>query len=116
MSSTSSTGKGQGASDKFNTNQLNILANAPSIIFTGIIEAEEGITSPPSVSSTVTFPYALEGAASNYVVLLTTINGGYAYVTALHETSGDFTGFSCTVEADCSLMYLVSKVGIRPNL
>jgi hypothetical protein len=116
MGSTSSTGKGQGASDKLSNSELGILANAPSIIFTGIIEANEGITSPPATSGTVTFPYPLDGPASNYVIMLTTINGGVAFVSALYENEDSFTGFSATVEADCDLMYLVAKVGTRPNL
>jgi len=116
MGSTSSTGKGQGASEKLTVAELGILANSPSILFSGIAEAVNSNTSPPTPSSIITFPHALEGAASNYIVMLTTINGGYAYVTALYETSGNFTGFACTVEADCSLMYLVAKVGFRPNL
>ena len=117
MSATSVTGVGPGASNKPTTNELSALANGPSIIFTGIVASEDTVSSPPIATNTVSFPYALEGGADNYVVMLTTINGGAVYVSDRDEDDDDnFTGFSFVTEAECDVMYLVSKVGIKPNV
>lgn len=117
MGATTSQGVGHGDSNRTTTKELAILANSPAIIFTGIAEAVDNLSSPPSITNTVVFPYALSGGAENYVVLLTTINGGSVYVSDTDEDGdGNFTGFSFISEAECSVMYLVSKVGFRPNI
>lgn len=117
MSASSVTGSGVGASRKPTSNELAILANGPNIIFTGLIEATDGIASPPITLASVVFNYPLPGGADNYVVLLTTINAGYAYVADRDEDGeGNFTGFSVIAEEDGTVMYLVAKVGQRPNL
>ena len=119
---TSVTGvSGAGTSGKYTTTELAILANGPSIFFTGIIEVDGSSSSPPSSppssTNTLVFPYALVGGAEHYVVLLTTLNGGAAYVTDTDEDSdGNFIGFSLIAEADCSVMYLVANAGIRPTI
>lgn len=115
MAATSVTGVGQGDSGKYTIKDLAILANAPNIIFSGMVEASE-IMSPPSSSNTVVFPYALPGGADNYVIMLTTINAGLAYVSDRDEIEGNFTGFSFITETDGTLMYLVVKVGSKPEL
>ena len=116
MAASSVTGKGIGASDKPTSKELATIGNGPSILIAGTIESEGGMSSPPSSSNTVVFPNALPGAASKYIVILTTLNGGYAYVTHKDETDGNFVGFDFVTEADCTLMYIVTKIGSKPNV
>jgi hypothetical protein len=116
MTASSATGIGLGASEKLTTNQLAILANGPSIIFAGFAEADTGVSSPPSEIGSVTFPYPLTDA-NKYVVLVTTINGGYAYVAARDiDDDGTFHGFTVIAEAECTYMYLVARVGAKPRV
>lgn len=115
MGASSVTGTGTGASEKVTTTELAILANAPSIIFTGIVESSNSDnSSPPTNSATVVFPYVLPYASSNYVVILTSLNGGYSYVSSKDETGGKFSGFSCITQSEGSAMYLVAAVGSKP--
>lgn len=117
MSATTTQGTGAGDSRKWTTNELSILANGPSIIFSGLAEYADIPTSPPSTSNSVTFPYALPGGADKYIVMLTSINGGATYVVDRDEDSdGNFTGFTFGVESDSVVMYMVAKVGARPNI
>lgn len=117
MGASSVTGTGVGASNKLTTTELATLANGPSIYLTGYVESEDISLSPPSTGNTIVFPKALEGSADEFVVMLTTLNGGYAYVTDTDEDDdGNFSGFSFATEAECSLMYLIAKVGIRPTV
>jgi hypothetical protein len=115
MTAATTTGRGHGSSNKFTTKELAKIANGPVIMVAGYAESQGGVASPPSSSDVVVFPTPLEGGSENYVVLLTTQNGGYAYVNNLNENAdGDFIGFSFLTETDCSLMYLVAKVGHKP--
>lgn len=115
MGASSVTGVGIGDSNKFTTKELSILANAPAIVAAGHVESTAVMSSPPSNGNTVEFPNPLQGSASNYVVMLTSQNGGIAYVNELNENDdGNFTGFSFVTEADCNLMYLVANAGNRP--
>ncbi len=117
MSGASTTGRGPGASGQPTTKTLAILANAPSILISGVLPTEEDeATSPPTPLGSVTFPEPLPGGAENYVVLLTTHNGGYAYVTDTDEVDGDFSGFSFNTQYECDCMYLVTKIGVRPDM
>ena len=103
------------AANELSKYNLESIAKAPSIIFTGYAEAEAIYTSPPSNSSVVSFPYALTGGVDSYVILLTTINAGYAYVVErLTDRNGNFSGFSCITQYEGTVMYLVSKIGTRP--
>lgn len=119
MGASTVTGKGIGSSNKPTVKDLAIAANGPVIHLSGII-ASAGMTlsppsSPPSTLSTLTFPYPLTGSSADYVVMLTTLNGGYAYVSDLDENDdGDFTGFSFVTEAECDLMYMIVSCGIKP--
>lgn len=117
MGATSPTGvSGSGDTGKFTTKELAILANAPSILFTGIVHGEV-VASPPANLTEVTFPYPLPGGEDNYVVMLTTISGGSAYVIDRDEDEdGNFVSFTLAVESECDVMYLVARVGSRPNL
>lgn len=115
MSATSVTGKGLGSSNKPTVKDLAIAANGPAIYFAGIIASADIIVSPPITGNTIVFPYPIPGGAENYVVILTTLNGGHAYVTDLDENSdGDFSGFSFATEAECDLMYAVISCGMKP--
>lgn len=118
MGASSVTGKGVGSSNKATVKDLAIAANGPTIHLSGIINSA-GMTlsppsSPPSILNDFVFPYPLSGNATNYVVMLTTVNGGYAYVSDLNENDdGDFIGFSYVTEAECDLMYMVVSCGIK---
>ena len=117
MTASSVTGVGSGSSNKLTTQGLASLANGPAIIFSGYVESQDIVVSPPAIGNTIVFPQSLQGSSDNYVVLLTTLNGGYAYVTDMDENDdGDFIGFSFATEAECSMMYLVTKVGIKPTV
>ncbi len=117
MGATSVTGVGSGTSRKLTTNELSVLANGPSIIFTGLVEATEGVSSPPTPANFVDFPYPLAGGMDQYVVMLTTINAGSAHVADRDEDDdGNFTGFTFVAESEGTVMYLVAKIGQRPNI
>jgi hypothetical protein len=118
MGSTSVTGaSGAGETGQFTTKELSVLANAPAIIFAGITESVM-ITSPPTPGiNSVSFVYPLPGGADSYVVILTSVNAGYVYVTdRVEDEEGNFSGFAFASETDGTIMYIVSKVGIRPEL
>ena len=116
MTASSVTGVGPGSSNKIGTRELAILTNGPAILMAGYVEVEGGIASPPSALTVVTLPRPLAGGAENYIVLLTTLNGGTAYITDMGEDGGNFTDFTITAESDCSVMYMVVKTGIRPEI
>ncbi len=116
MTATSVTGVGQGESNKPTTKELAAFAEGPSIIFTGITDATDNMSSPPTAENTVVFPYVLAGGADAYVVMLTSINAGATYISNKAESDGNFTGFTFVAEAEGSVMYLVAKVGSRPNI
>lgn len=118
MTASSVTGTGLGDAGKPTTNQLSILSNGPSIIFSGVVETVEGIASPPDIAAnTVVFPYTLPGGAEKYVILLTTLNGGSAYLSSINEDEdGTVHGFSVQSEAEGTVMYMVTKAGTRPRV
>jgi hypothetical protein len=114
MSATTSQGTGHGVAVKPTINELATLVNTgPNILFTGIV-ASGGVSSPPVETGVVVFPYALTGAANQYVILLTTLNGGKAYVSDVSETESGFLGFTCIAESECDVMYMVATIGARP--
>lgn len=117
MAGTSVTGVGVGSAERQSIHELTILANAPAIIFAGTVESTaEEISSPPTAYNYVVFPYAL-GDMDNYVILLTTLNAGAVYVSDRDEDEeGNFTGFSFVAETEGTVMYIVSRIGSRPNL
>lgn len=118
MSATSATGTGNGSVRQTSTSELLTNFNSPpNIIFANSIEVTNSLSSPPSSQNTVTFPYTLQGGANNYVVILTTLNAGYAYVSSVEENSdGEFTGFTAIAESEGTLMYMVVKKGSRISL
>lgn len=123
MGASSVTGvSGSGTSGKLTTNELSQLANGPSILIAGVATTNEGFgspSSPPSYTAgTIVFPKPLPGngngnPGSLYCVILTTISGGYAYVTDMTEDDDNFIGFSFNCESECDVMYIVTKIGIR---
>ena len=113
MSATSITGKGKGYTKTPTSKQLAILSQAPSILITGTANSG-GMTSPPGYNNIIIFPKPLQGPSSNYVVIITTQNGGASYVTSMDEQNGNFIGFHFATEVECTIMYLVSKIGVRP--
>lgn len=119
MGSTSVTGVGgPGMCGKATTAELSAWANGPQILLSGIAVSEESlITSPPISGGEVTFPAPLDESSENYCVILTTLNGGYAYVSELEDTDDDqFSGFSFVTETECDCMYIVVNTGIRPTV
>lgn len=117
MGATSVTGIGSGSSDKYTTTQLAILANGPSIIITQYTEAVTLPVSPSGFGGEVEFPIGLcPGPATNYIVNLTTINGGAAWITSMTETDGNFASFTFQTDAECFVMFQVVTVGIQANV
>lgn len=114
MTASSATGKGLGNSNKPTSKELAKAANGPVILAAGRVNAEENM-SPPASSNIVRFPYPLPGDADDYVVILTTLNGGSAYVTDMFESNGHFTGFAVLPESESTVMYMVCKTGHKPN-
>lgn len=115
MSATSITGKGLGLCGKATLKDLSLAANGPIIYFSGLVTAGNLATSPSSIGNNINFVYPLSGGSHNYVVILTTVNGGYAYINELNEDdNGDFSGFSFITEAECDLMYIVASRGTKP--
>lgn len=124
MGASSVTGvSGPGVAGKATTNELSQWANGPQILIAGIVASSGVPSSPPSEGNTVTFQHPLPGLGEEHVVILTTLNGGAAYVTDMddHDLDGDdeddhFVGFSFMTEEECDVMYIVTKVGQRPML
>lgn len=117
MTATSVTGRGRGASNKYTTKELSAIANGPAIFVAGTIESVERETSPPSFGNEVVFPSSLPGGPDSYVVMLTSISGGYAYVISMNDDEeNNFTGFEFDSESECDMMYLVVKKGYRPSI
>lgn len=117
MTASSVTGRGEGASNKPTTNELAILNNGPQIIFAGSVEGVMPPASPPMMGmNTVSFPYPLPGNPDNYVIQLTGLNSGYAYVSARFVNASGFTGFEFVSQASGAVMYTVMNAGIRPNI
>ena len=118
MAASSSTGRGIGLANSLDIMELNSIARGgPNLIFTGISEGESLVTSPPGGNNNILFPYKLPGGSSNYVVILTSLNGGYSYVSSKSEDDdGYFTGFSFIVESDGEIMYMVATIGSKPQV
>lgn len=117
MTASSVTGTGNGSSGKPGIKELGFLTSGPSIVYAGIVDVDEGISSPPSQQNTVTFPTPLEGGARNYAVIVTTVSAGYAYIAFRTENDdGDFTGFTIIPESEGIAMYVVVKIGQKANL
>lgn len=119
MAAQSATGTGKGSAGKLTTKELSILANAPSILAAGRVEveAEDGLSSPPSTINLITLENPLPGSHTNYVVILTGLNTGATYVGAMYnDGNGNFNRFLIFSEGEGTCMYLVTKVGIKPNV
>lgn len=115
MGASSVTGvSGPGVSGKATLNQLSVLANGPSILLSGAAEAETPL-SPDGFGGSVTFPQPLAGAASGYVVILTSENAGSAQVIGKSESGGNFVGFAFAADSEGEVNYIVAKKGIRAN-
>jgi hypothetical protein len=120
MPASSTTGTGQGFTPALTNKELtNIRNQNPQIVLCGYAESLPiENASPPAEVGYVYFPYSLVGDSTHYVVMLTTIRGGNAYVVEMYEeTDGDsstgigsFSGFSLTSEEECDVMYMVVKI------
>jgi len=126
MGASSVTGTGQGIANKPTLTDLGVASMGPQIYASGWAESTEaghGLPiSPPGIGGTVTLIHPLPGLAEDYVVILTTINAGYAYIIDMDDDDLDddneddhFVGFSFLTEAEGDVMYVVTKVGIKPT-
>ena len=62
-------------------------------------------------TATVTFPNALTGSETGYVVMLTPEAGNLAYVSAKTDSSGNFASFTITGNTTNHVMWMVVKAG-----
>lgn len=118
MAAQSVTGTGTGASNKFTTKELSALANGPSILISSCQYVyEAGITDPPSILNTVTLNPPLPGNSDNYIVVVSGVNTGPAYVAAmLDNEDGDFHQFIIMLQTEGICMYSIIKAGNRPTV
>lgn len=115
MAASSVTGRGNGASGKVTTKELSSFVNGPAVFITGYAEPTLAV-SPSGYTGSVTFTKPLSGRSANYIVLVSSKNGGNSYVTAMNENADDdFSGFSFFIDEDAEIMYAVFSVGIRPE-
>ena len=112
------TGTGSGSSGKFTTKELAALANGPSVLVVGRVDTiETELTSPPSISGSVTLDPALPGSHENYVVIVTGLNTGATYVGSMVDNDDDnFNQFLVVSETEGTCMYFISKIGTRPTV
>lgn len=117
MGASSVTGKGHGSAHKsFKPTLvgLNAISNGPNVCIAGYAESGVSDGSSPATGNLIVFSQPLPGNSDNYVVLITTLNGGHGYVTDMDENeNGDFVGFTFITEAECTIMYMITKVGKR---
>lgn len=108
MGAYSVTGVGVGSSQDHPNNTLNIAV-------AGYLTAVTTLnTSPSTNGGTVRFPYPLQNSPNEYTVILTSLNGGAAYVSSLDEIDDRFIGFSVITSYPCQVMYIVVKNGFKP--
>lgn len=111
------TGKGLGSSGKLTEKELAILANSMNIILAGRVDLEEDLlVNPPSPTARVTFNEALPGSKTNYVVLVTGLNTGLIYLLNMSDVDGNFASFRVLGEEEGTCMYVVAKVGLKPQV
>jgi hypothetical protein len=117
MTASSVTGKGPGSSNKPTLADLSIAAGGPQIVIADVLHTSAvDNASPPASGGTVVFPTPLPGGSEKYVVNLTTVSGGLAYLVDLDENDdGDFVGFSVIVNTECDVHYMVAKKGYKPS-
>lgn len=126
MGASSVTGvSGHGDSGKATLNDLSRWANGPTILMAGIATAGPlEVSSPPTEgvegTGTVVFPTPFPGLGEEHCVILTTLNGGVAYVIDMddQDLDGDdeddhFTGFTFLTQYECDVMFIVTKVGCK---
>lgn len=111
MSATSVTEVGLGASGNDTKSILNTLNSLPKIVKVGegeIVDGEVESSPPSNPSVLITFDPVLPLSKDNYVIMLTTISGGVAYVTdKTNDADGKFESFEAMCETECTVMYAV---------
>lgn len=115
MGAYSVTGTGPGSVEYYNNQQLTNIAIGPaSIVYVGKVDTSNDIIiSPPANLATVYFQNPLPDGSVNYSIFLTTVNGGSSQVVAFFEDGGLFTGFVCSSEFECTINYMVVRIGSR---
>lgn len=118
MGASSVTGVGQGDCEKLTTKELAILANGPAILVAGRTElTEDFLVNPPSPTATIQLETPLTGSYSNYVVQLTGMNTSSVYIASMTNNSdGNFSQFRVIGEDEGTCMYMITKIGIRPDV
>lgn len=103
---------------------LSLGTNDSKILLCGIATADESSSPPssppsPGAVGTVEFETPFPGLGEEHCVILTTLNGGSAYVIDMddRDLDGDdeddhFTGFSFLAENNCSVMFIVLKADV----
>ncbi len=115
MGASSVTGVGPGGVRDLSAHQLTNFFNGPTIIFAGVVDADDGPTSsPPGYNNLVTLPYPLPGSPDDYLVILTGINTGNTYCSGKNENvDGNFWSFGIVVESGGLVQYLVVNAGLK---
>lgn len=111
MGATSVTGKGAGAVDSYSTQQLHTQElNQLNIIYSGR-GSNDGSPplSPSGYAGTVVFSSPLFGSGDKYNIIITSINGGFSYVSGFTESGDNLLGFTFITEYESDIMYIVCK-------
>jgi len=118
MGASSVTGSGQGMCGKLTSKGLSLLATGPSILIAGRVEVSEDLgINPPSPTVVVTLSPSLPGSYTNYVVLITGLNTGSMYIATIEDDDNDnFSEFRVIAEEEGTCMYVIAKVGNKPNI
>lgn len=109
MGATSVTGKGIGASysgakGPGNGRNFFVPQITPHVIASGTVTLA-------SNTATVTFPAALSGSETNYVVMVTPEANTHAYVSAKTDSGGNFVSFAITGGSTDDVMWCVMNTG-----
>lgn len=114
MAAQSATGTGTGASNKFTTKELSVLANGLNILEAGRIQL---ITPPSPPTAIVKLTNTLPGSYTDYTVLITGLSTGAIYIESLtNDDDGNFSEFRVVSESEGYCMYVVTRCGINPTV
>lgn len=110
MGATSVTGKGNGSVPVISTQQLHEQElNQINIVYSGRATSGGSVLSPAGYAGQAVFSTALSGGQSNYNVIITSISGGFSYISDFTEVDGNLTGFNFITEYASEIMYIVCK-------
>lgn len=103
---TQGTGPGAAWNNKGPGNGRNMYVPSvnPHIVAAGTATLSAGV-------ATVTFPNALTGSETGYIVMLTSETSNSAYVSAKTDSSSNFASFTITGTGTDDIMWMVAKAG-----